>query len=161
MKKTSILLCALVALISGGCMTQTQSEQKVDESISKSAVSSLNDSARKLLDTFRDQSQDLYDELREINEKEMSSDTYTETKKKLTDQFEQLYEGELPAYEQTYEALKSDPELRKSLEALKDQTQEIYKQITGSDQKEGMDLSKLTEAMKNFEGSYMKANNLR
>lgn len=161
MKKSSVLLCALAALISGGCMTQTQSEQKATESISESAVSSLDQTTRKLLDTFRDQSQDLYDELRDLNEKEMSSEAYTETKKKLTDQFTQLYEGVSPAYEQTYEALKSDPELRKSLEALKDQTKEIYKQITGSDQKETTDLSKLTEAMKNFDSSYMKANNLR
>lgn len=161
MKKSSVLLCALAALISGGCMTQTQPEQKATESISESAVSSLDETTRKLLDTFRDQSQDLYDELRDLNEKEMSSEAYTETKKKLTDQFTQLYEGVSPAYEQTYEALKSDPELRKSLEALKDQTKEIYKQITGSDQKETTDLSKLTEAMKNFDSSYMKANNLR
>ena len=167
MKKSTILICALAVVISGGCMNESASNQQA-EKISESAVSTLDSQSRNLLDTFRDEAQDLYDQLRDLEESELSSEDAQKAKDKIKDQFEALYEGASPAFEQTYDALKNDPELRESLEALKEQTKAVYEEaikggqeIMDGDKKEFFDLSKLTEAMKNFDMSYMKANNLR
>ncbi len=167
MKKSIILIGALAAVISGGCMNESASKEQA-EKISESTVSTLDSQTRTLLDTFRDEAQDLYDQLRELEESELSSEDAQKAKENIKSQFEALYEGTSPAFEETYNALKDDPELRESLDALKEQTKAVYDQaikggqeIVDGDKKELFDLSKLTEAMKNFDMSYMKANNMR
>lgn len=152
-------------LVLSGCSAQNaesaapESRTDMSSEESGSRVSSLDESSAKALDTYREKAEALYNQFRDLSDQVLSSDQVQELKEKISEESKALYEDGQSAYSDAYDRLSKDTQLQQSMDELKQKTQELMGQM--SDQTEDLDLSGLTEAMKNFDQSYFRANNLR
>ncbi len=167
MRKQSLLVLALMLGLTG-CAANP--EQKGEDSVSVSEsngsqVSQLDPKLKKDLDEFKEDADELYGQFRRFSDETLSSAERQDLKREVLDDYHDLFEEADGEYNTVAKQLSSDNELSKSIKELKDSMNESAKQLEAQDKESldipDFDLDPMTQAMKQFENDYNKANSLR
>ena len=173
---------ATASMIFAGCSSDTsttpsqeveKTTSEVGDDVSKAAseitddlkASDLDEETKAKLDEYRGKAEDIYNNAKAMVEETLDDPAFEDTKNQIKSDIESVYgEGE-SLYNEVYEKLSSDPDLQKSMDSLKGDSQNLYDLLKDDfdraveDNKTSLQehVDKISSDMESFETEYKSA----